>query len=931
MEDGDEGLLDARRRTLLKGMGAGALGAAGLGTAWSAAPGLLGDGNADHADRHRILALVAPKDVTHTATGGRWAAADAWKGGEKPGADARVRIPEETTVTLDHEVAADLVTVRVDGTLRVDPASDSRLALDTLVVTDTGRLEVGTPDDPIEPDSTVSVRFRDRGPIDESWDPDRVSRGLLTLGGASVRIHGAEKTGWSTLATHPTAGDSTLQLPAAPTGWRPGDTLVVAGLHPEENQDEEVTVAGVDGTTVRFEETLSNDHVPPQSDLDSYVANLDRNVRFRSANRVVGRRGHVMFMGTDVDVRHAGFYELGRTEKARPFTDPANGVPPKDVPPNPQARYSCHFHRTGVDTDERPRRVEGCVAWGSPGWGFVNHDSYVEFVENVSYEVFGAGFVGEIGTEVGAVRRNFALRSQGSGGLPDSRQFHADSEGQIDDFGHGGHGFWFQGPGVAVEDNVAGGHRHFGFVFWTRGKPDETVDPDRIEGVVGTVPTFPLSNVEGQPGLSSIEEASDGTVPPSFVKLRSFRGNTVFGSGGGLDISRHRFGASNDGVDEPSVVEDVTVYNIGSHGTHWDPVRVPNTGGGQGGNNGISIRYSKHVDLRGVRLVNGAGGSRGIGINHNDAPVSVRVADATVEGWTVGLRSFPHGTSPVRGVTFDNEVDVQLIGGGIDSRWAPQRVAIEDVSFADGGRANVFLTAELEGDLYGLFSPQSLASLDGEALFHDAQRDDFVPIPTPADLESLHGDSLGNLSDADPAALVGKTNAELWNEFGVAVDGGTVPPAAGRDGGIEGGFVTGGAGGGRRNGLIEHVVSAAGSLFEVGRLAQGEKLYVYDDPEFLAVPGTYAGLPYVRPEREDAGGERASFYHLRLSRPATVYVAYNAESSADWLGNWTDTGDSLGTDDGPRRVYRRKVDAGRVTLGPPQNTYQMYSVFARER
>jgi len=59
-----------------------------------------------------------------------------------------VHVPAETTVTLDHEDDTDLVTVRVDGTLRTDPESAARLRPDTLVVTGSGTLELGRPTHP---------------------------------------------------------------------------------------------------------------------------------------------------------------------------------------------------------------------------------------------------------------------------------------------------------------------------------------------------------------------------------------------------------------------------------------------------------------------------------------------------------------------------------------------------------------------------------------------------------------------------------------------------------------------------------------------------------------------------------------------------------------------------------------------------------------
>lgn len=95
------------------------------------------------------------------------------------------------------------------------------------------------------------------------------------------------------------------------------------------------------------------------------------------------------------------------------------------------------------------------------------------------------------------------------------------------------------------------------------------------------------------------------------------------------------------------------------------------------------------------------------------------------------------------------------------------------------------------------------------------------------------------------------------------------------------------------------------------------------------MPGRYAGLTHLRPERTDTDIERPSGYRLDLSAPADVFVAYDAEATPGWLEDWTDTGDSIGTDDGPRRVFRTSVEAGTTWLGGCPETYRMYHAFFR--
>ena len=127
--------------------------------------------------------------------------------------------------------------------------------------------------------------------------------------------------------------------------------------------------------------------------------------------------------------------------------------------PNVRGRYSVHFHRAGV-VDTPAASVRGSVATDNPGWAYVNHSSNVDFVGNVAYDVDGAAFNTESGDEIGSFVDNISIRSHGTGGAPVDRQF-------LHDFGHAGHGFWFQGPGVTVEGNVATGATGAGFIFYS--------------------------------------------------------------------------------------------------------------------------------------------------------------------------------------------------------------------------------------------------------------------------------------------------------------------------------------------------------------------------------------------------------------------------------------------------------------------------------
>src|SRR5262249_15510550 len=147
-----------------------------------------------------------------------------------------------------------------------------------------------------------------------------------------------------------------------------------------------------------------------------------RNVSLESQNQnasELNRHGHIMFMHSPrVKIHNAGFYDLGRTDKRIPVNDGKLDGEKKLIAgsgTNPRGRYPVHFHRTGSDGQSPAIPVKGCAVVNSPGWGYVNHSSHVEMDDNVAYNVHGAAFVTEAGDEIGAFRRNLAVRSAGSG------------------------------------------------------------------------------------------------------------------------------------------------------------------------------------------------------------------------------------------------------------------------------------------------------------------------------------------------------------------------------------------------------------------------------------------------------------------------------------------------------------------------------------
>ncbi|MEM7454324.1 MAG: G8 domain-containing protein, partial [Planctomycetota bacterium] len=385
------------------------------------------EGNCQHHANPAVMALVAHEDATHVATGtGNWSDPSIWQNGQVPTQGARIVVSEGQTVTVDGVYNAEFKTLRIDGTLKFATDVNTQLKVDTLVSTGCARLEMGTQANPVDANVTAKIIFADDGAIDRNWDPTRVSRGAILMG--STEIAGAQTTDRVTLATQPLAGATSLQLSEVPVNWKVGDEIVITGTNGA-TSDEVRVIASVNGTTVQLDRALDVDHVAPKSHLNVHVANKTRNVQFSSENTAVKRRGHIMFAHTlDVKIDNAGFYDLGRTDKSRDLDDVFfefdegisgnnSGAPIhytleiEQESTNIRGRYALHFHRGGVDPSSTAATVSGSVVDGSPGWGFVNHSSHVNFNSNVAYGVWGSAYYTEAGDEIGSFDNNIAIRS----------------------------------------------------------------------------------------------------------------------------------------------------------------------------------------------------------------------------------------------------------------------------------------------------------------------------------------------------------------------------------------------------------------------------------------------------------------------------------------------------------------------------------------
>ncbi|MEM7432611.1 MAG: G8 domain-containing protein [Pseudomonadota bacterium] len=635
--------------------------------------------------------------MTHTATqSGTWADTATWNG-NLPSPGAIVHIPEGVVVTLDNMNTTRLETVRVDGTLRFATDQDTELRLDTLYSSCSGVFEIGTTDNPVAPDVSARVVFIDDGPV---TDARLISRGAILAGTTSV--HGAAKTHRATITPHATVGDSVLSLGTTPFGWRTSDQLIITGTAPNNPLSDEIRyISQLNGQQVTLDMPLALDHSAPKPDLNVYVANATRNVEFVSENTTLAHRGHIMLMSLDVSIQNVRFTELGRTDKTRPlddvefnFHDESNG---DDAPAtadvvelggsNVRGRYAIHFHRAGTSPTSTAALVKGSVVFNGPGWGFVNHSSNVDFVDNVSYGLQGAGFYTEAGDEIGSMRGNIAIRSVNSA-------FELDDQGAIDpdlgatrmDFGNDGDGFWLTGNRVSLINNVSAGASAHGIIYWTDG----LMEPDVSPATRSTVAVADLAN-----GNLITDRES---IPVWWAPLAESRGNESYGATIGFR-SRYIHAKAYLGREEQSdfhrsppqayidtlnpLIEDLTVW---------------------GSRDGVLLNYNERMTLSNARILgfgkensvfnfNPGTAKSGIGLDvSNDATHGPgRIVNTEVEGFGVGFATPVNGTWNIQSLTLtQNGIDMLVLepeSGGTELLF--EGVQYESFVVHDNESANV--------------------------------------------------------------------------------------------------------------------------------------------------------------------------------------------------------------------------------------------------
>ncbi len=723
-----------------------------------------------------VLKLVPDASVTNWAIkSGNWSDPSIWTAGEVPTALDNVRIELGTSVVIDNTTAV-ANWIRVDGKLQFSQSNNSLLAVDTVIVNASGEMDMVSTD----PAITQTLTFSDNGPIDRAWDPKGLSRQLIALGtmdstglmtaAAIVTIEGAVRTSWTTIPVIP-KGVTSFTLDTAPVGWLPGDKLLFAGTGPG-SSDETIAIQSINGAQVTLATPTQFVHTPPAApngiELEVAVANLTRNVTLQSANTSTDpqRNGCTMFMHTmeEVSLQYASFVNLGRTDKSLPFNNPvldSSGHLVAGTGTNVVGRYAIHFHRNYNFEPDCFATVSGCVVSGGPGWGYDNHSSNVNFQDNISYGVYGAGFATEAGNEQGLFHHNLVVNSQITKTHPSPGSEQA-SNGGTSNFGFAGQGFWFQGTeGISVRDNYVAEVNDAAYVVY--GKPLD-------QGAVFTSGVWNANVVDQRYVKGGTQYTMADHLP-----FRDFVGNTAAVAAKGFESPWLMSGGNANLAIDQNNVDDFVGWELS--------------------NLGIAIDYANQIHVHNATLlasanaapgafpnptqVSGSWGYRGFDAYSSD----MTLADSTIIGFgggfympRKGASNAIHGTNfidcktvNVLLGTFPQNIHFTTIDGSLT--FGTQHATpgkhydwyMEKASDGDGGNGMQGMS-KLDPQnamiLNTVQNPNSQIFLPTQAYgYMPFVSDNFVPL------------QLASLS----AGLMGKTNGQQMTAYGRAYAGVSAP------------------------------------------------------------------------------------------------------------------------------------------------------------
>ena len=458
-------------------------------------------------DAHAQTAMPAPTPAGAVKQG-RWSDPASWPDGKVPVAGEAVTIGKGREIILDVSPPA-LRSLTVEGKLAFADTRDIALATEWIYVPG-GELDIGSEAHPYTHKATITLT--DKVPNEDINTMG--DRGIMLLGG-TLSLHGDRTNSWTKLASTAKAGSSKIEVLDA-SGWKKGDTIVLASTDFNPRQAEERTVTAVNGNGLTLDKPLTYMHFGEITfgvDERGEVGLLSRNIKIQASEDAEKTYfgGHIMAMsGSKMFVSGVELNRMGQNMHL--------------------ARYPIHWHLVGdapgqyIQDSSIHDTYSRCVT--------VHGTNFVRVENNVTFNTVGHCFFLEDGIEHGnEFIRNLAIQTKCHPTLdcvPTNLAANGEKDPKYANFAaareasfHSGHtllpsdntaaSYWITNPDNSFIDNVAAGSDENG--FW-------------------------LSMPEHPQGAFKDSEASK-TIWPRRTPFRAFRGNVAHSNFDGFMFDRN--------------------------------------------------------------------------------------------------------------------------------------------------------------------------------------------------------------------------------------------------------------------------------------------------------------------------------------------------------------------------------------------------------
>ena len=424
----------------------------------------------------------------------RWSEDNTWGGISPPREGDSVSIPAGQAVLLDISPPK-LKAIIVEGALIFD---DANINLDCeYIMVNGGRLQIGTPDEPIQNKITVTLYGTKESPTLPIYGNKVIAimEGLLD-------IHGTPRSHtWTVLDSTAAIGDTSIVVQGA-VDWVAGEQIVIASTDHDHYQSESRTIASVAKnspssglTTITFDDALVNRHYADIQGIEDQVFEMRAEVGLLTRNVVIQGDdqsqklqygAHIMahgHSGDDSSIVRISYTEVRQAGQAYNM-----------------ARYPIHLHLIG---NVRESYVLGNAIHHTYNRAVTIHGvHYLRVQKNFAYWVMGHTIFIEDGIEThNVIEDNLVINTMASTSLLETDQTPAC--------------FWITNPNNIWRRNHAAGSDRYGFWFDLREHPQGPSATDSICPIGERLGEFTdnQAHSSGRYGLRVFHELVPRTYP----------------------------------------------------------------------------------------------------------------------------------------------------------------------------------------------------------------------------------------------------------------------------------------------------------------------------------------------------------------------------------------------------------------------------------